>query len=59
MHQTIARMSPKRMILFIHMICILGFSIKKKKKNTQYFCSKEENQRDCVVYINLNKISEA
>ena len=31
----------------------------KKKKKTQWFCSKEENQRDCVVYINLNKIAEA
>ena len=32
---------------------------KDKKKKTQWFCSKEENQRDCVVYINLNKIAEA
>ena len=31
----------------------------KEKKKTQWFCSKEENQRDCVVYINLNKIAEA
>ena len=30
----------------------------KKKKNFK-FCSKEENQRDCVVCINLNKIDEA
>ena len=33
--------------------------MEKKKKKTQRFCSKEENQRDCVVYINLNKIDEA
>ena len=32
---------------------------KDKKKKTQWFCSKEENQRDCIVYINLNKIDVA
>ena len=63
MNHTISRMSFKRMFLFIQIILSFMFfqkkKRKKKKKKTQRFCSKEENQRDCVVYINLNKIDEA
>ena len=58
-------MSPKSIFIFINIICLLGFyknrkgNFKIKKKKTLYFCSKEENQRDCAVHINLNQIAEA
>ena len=44
---------------FVFYVFLKKETKRKRKKKTQSFCSKEENQRDCVVCINLNKIDEA
>ena len=50
----------KNVLIYTNHFVFYVFLKKEKEKKKLCNCSKEENQRDCVVYINLNKdIAEA